>query len=414
MATIVPRARQLEYQDWEYGMFLHFGLRTFYEGWRDMDPRPMDPANFNPSSLDCDQWAAVAAAVGMKYMVMTAKHHCGFANWPSATTDFSVAASPWKDGRGDVVGEYLAACRKHGLAAGLYYSPYDHTAPVYDDAKAYDDYFVTQISELLEPYGPIDILWFDGCGSEGHEYDWRRIIGEVRRMQPNILIFNMGDPDFRWVGNEAGFAPRPVWNVVSKVPFSIKSEAGDPLAVPMWLPAECDARVRFRNWFYSDQDEATVKSVAELVGMYDMSVGRGCNLILNVGPDRRGMLPDADVAALQGLAEANRQRFANPLCGLDNCQQDGLQWTWRPAEPALLDHAVIQEDLSGGEHVRRWTLSIKSAHGGQPIVLHEGLNLGHKQIVTFPAVAAREVYFEITESDGEPAMRSLAYYAPVA
>ncbi len=127
MSSIVPSPRQLEYQDWELGMFLHFGLRTFYEGWRDMDPRPMDPVNFQPTSLDCEQWASVAKSAGMNYMVMTAKHHCGFANWPSATTDFSVAASPWKGGQGDVVGEYIAACRKHGLAAGLYYSPNDHT-----------------------------------------------------------------------------------------------------------------------------------------------------------------------------------------------------------------------------------------------------------------------------------------------
>ncbi|NUP99467.1 MAG: alpha-L-fucosidase, partial [Armatimonadetes bacterium] len=295
--AVKPTARQLQYQDWEYGMFLHFGLRTFYEGYRDMDERKMSPERFNPTELDCNNWCQVARDAGMKYLVLTAKHHCGFANWPSRTTEFSVASSPWKGGRGDVVAEFTTACREHGLAVGLYYSPYDAASPVYADPKAYDDYFINQISELLVPYGPIDILWFDGCGSEGHEYDWPRIIGEIRRMQPNIMLFNMGDPDFRWVGNEDGIAPWPTWNVVSEVPFSIRREAGDAVGGQRWLPAECDVRVRERNWFYSDSDGHTLKSAAELLGLYYYSVGRGCNLLLNFGPDRRGLIPERDAAA---------------------------------------------------------------------------------------------------------------------
>jgi len=248
-------------------------------------------------------------------------------------------------------------------------------------------------------------------GSEKHEYDWPRIVGEIRRMQPNILIFSMGDPDFRWIGNEAGLAPRPTWNVVERVPFSVNNEAGDALPVPLWLPAECDARVRFRNWFYSDQDEHTVKSVAELLGMYDMSVGRGCNLILNVGPDRRGMLPEADVARLQEFAAANRRRFADPLApSTPHPRRADLDLE---AGRAGADRSRGDpEDLAAGEHVRAWRLAIKSTYGGQPIVLHEGLNLGHKAIVHFPAVSAKEIYLELTEVDGEPSLRSFACYAP--
>ncbi|MHB1356920.1 MAG: alpha-L-fucosidase, partial [Anaerolineae bacterium] len=207
--TAIPTARQLEYQDWEFGLFLHFGLRTFYEGYRDWDERRMSPAAFNPSQLDCDQWVRIAAQAGVRYMVLVAKHHDGFANWPSRYTDFSVASSPWRAGGGDVVREFTQACAKYGMKTGLYYSPADINCPVYQDPGAYDDYFINQISELLVPYGPIDILWFDGCGSNDHLYDWPRIMGEIRRMQPNILIFNMGDPDFRWVGNESGLAPQP-------------------------------------------------------------------------------------------------------------------------------------------------------------------------------------------------------------
>ena len=204
---IRPSARQLEFQQWERGIFLHFGLRTFYEGYKDFDTRGMDPAKFNPTALDCDQWVTTAKQAGFNYMVMTAKHHDGFAVWPSKTTEFSVAASAWKDGQGDVVREFIEACRRHDVHPGLYYSPFDAACPVFGDEKAYDDFFITQISEILEPYGPIDVLWFDGCGSEGHTYDWPRIVGEIRRMQPGVLIFNMGDPDIRWIGNEHGYAP---------------------------------------------------------------------------------------------------------------------------------------------------------------------------------------------------------------
>ena len=210
---IKPTPRQLEYQDWEFGIFLHFGIRTFYEGHRDWDGNPMDPGAFNPAELDCEQWAETARAGGANYMVLVAKHHDGFANWPSQYTDFSVASSPWRDGRGDVVRAFADACRKHDLKVGLYYSPADWKCPFYEDAKAYDDYFINQVSEILTPYGPVDMLWFDGCGSENHTYDWPRIIGEIRRMQPDILIFNMGDPDYRWCGNEAGLAPYPYSNV---------------------------------------------------------------------------------------------------------------------------------------------------------------------------------------------------------
>jgi alpha-L-fucosidase len=401
----------LEYQDWEFGIFLHFGIRTFYEGHRDWDGKPMRPEAFQPSALDCDQWAAAAAEAGAKYMVLTAKHHDGFANWPSAYTDFSVASSPWRGGRGDVVGDFVAACRRHGLRPGLYYSPADWTCPVYDDPKTYDDYFINQISELLEPYGPIDILWFDGCGSGDHQYDWPRICGEIRRMQPEILIFNMGDPDFRWVGNEMGLAPVPCWNTVEDVPVAVDTDADAATGTPLWLPAECDCRMRFRNWFYSDADEDTVKSLDELMGLYYCSVGRGCNLLLNIGPDRRGLLPDRDTARLLEFGREIRRRFRDPVASLQDASRGSDNEVVFDFEPqVLLNHAVIREDLGAGEHIRSFVLEANPNHQGRWFRLWAGENVGHKAICRFPAVSVRRLRFRVTAGDGRDRLRSLELF----
>ncbi len=404
-----PTERQLEYQDWEFGVFLHIGIRTFHEGHQDWDGKPMDVKNFNPSQLDCNNWAGAAAEAGAKYMVLVCKHHDGFANWPSKYTEFSVASTPWKDGQGDVVREYVDACRKHNLGVGLYYSPAQWGGQAYDDPKDYDDYFISQISELLTGYGEIDILWFDGCGSEGHEYDWPRIIGEIRRMQPNILIFTLGDPDFRWVGNEVGLAPWPTYNAVSSLDFSILAEEKEALEDAKWLPAECDFMMRDFNWFYSDADVDTVKSVDELLGIYYMSVGRGCNMLLNIGPDRRGLLPDLDRENLLRFGSELRRRFSNPVLSSDDFERDGDSWVHEREvrDYFHLDHVVLQEDLSEGESVRRFRISIMPYLHGRDIVIFEGHNIGHKAICSFPLIRVRGVKIDVLEADGEIRMRSV-------
>jgi alpha-L-fucosidase len=412
MKSAIPTSRQLEYQDWEFGLFLHFGIRTFYEGYEDWDGRPMSAARFDPSALDCDQWMVTAKQAGMRYAVLTAKHHDGFANWPTRFTDFSVSFSPWKNGQGDVIREFTDACRRHDIHTGLYYSPADWHYP-YEDPRAYNDYLLGQITELLTDYGEIDILWFDGCGSEEREYDWPRIIGRVRYLQPNVLVFNMGDPDFRWVGNEAGLAPVPCWNTVDAVPFSIRREGAEVIgdAQPRWLPAECDCRLRDRNWFYSDRDENTIKSLRELLGLYQYSVGRGCTLLLNVGPDRRGLLPDADVQRLRELGQALERRFGRALASLDAFQVGENEWTLWDARPVLIDCAVIQEDLRSGEHARRFAIEIWPApHGNTPIVVYEGENIGHKAICQFPPVRARRVRLIVTRADEPVRLRALDLY----
>ena len=411
MNRLLPTSRQRVYQRWERGLFLHFGLRTFYEGWRDMDPRPMDAARFAPSALDCDQWARTAKAAGFNYMVMTAKHHDGFALWPSRTTAFSVAHSSWRDGQGDVVAEFIAACRRHDLGCGLYYSPYDHTSPVYADESAYDDYFVTQVGELLEPYGPIDILWFDGCGSEGHAYDWPRILGAIRRMQPDILLFNMGDPDFRWIGNEAGLAPHDNRNIADYVPFSVRTDQAEALA-RRWLPAECDCRMRDVNWFYSDQDADTVKSLAELVGLYYLSCGRGANLLINVGPDRRGLLPERDAQQLVVLGREIARRFGAPLATLDDCIREGNTWRYEASAPyVLVDHVILGEAIERGEHIQRFAVVAQPWRSGPPITLYEGRAVGYQAICRFPLVRTSKIWIEVLEADGEVTLERFDWFA---
>jgi len=397
-ATTLPTPRQLEYQDWEFGIFLHFGIRSFHEGHRDWDGKPMFPEAFNPTQFDCNQWVTTAQQAGARYMVLTAKHHDGFANWPSQHSTFSLAQASWKGGKGDVVLEFTQACRRHGMRPGLYYSPAEWGNPVFEYPTAYDDHFVNQISELLTNYGEIDILWFDGCGSEGHTYDWARIVSEIRRMQPRILIFNMGDPDFRWVGNEAGVAPLPCWNTVEKVPFSVQTMSKDAMGGPRWLPAECDCRMRERNWFYEDADEHTVKSVEELMGLYFLSVGRGCNLLLNIGPDRRGLLPDKDSARLLKFGAEIRRRFGNPL-PVKSVERQDNSFIYEFAKPVLIDHAVLMEDQTHGEHIRRFSLSI--SFGDEPVLLHEGYNIGHKAICRFPSSKAQKVTLQILDAKGE-------------
>lgn len=406
MKTVKPTKKQLEYQDWEFGIFIHFGIRTFYEGHRDWDNKPMFASEFNPVSLDCNQWTETAKKAGANYMVLVAKHHDGFALWPSKYTDFSVASSPWKNGKGDVVKEFIEACHKNDIRPGLYYSPAEWGNPKFDNPEAYDEHFISQISEILTGYGKIDVLWFDGCGSEGHAYNWGKIIKEIRKMQPDILIFNMGDPDFRWVGNEAGIAPWPCWNTVDKLDFSIKTDEKEKISSSQWLPAECDCRIREKNWFYEDADEHTVKSVLELMGLYYLSVGRGANLLLNIGPDRRGLFPEKDKNRLMEFGDEIRRRFGTPVPVKNSENKDNL-WTFNFNEKTLVNHAVIQEDLIKGEHAIRF--KIKMLIGRQEIILFEGHNIGHKSICEFPTVKTDKLIIEV-KSQGKFSLRSASFY----
>lgn len=411
-ANIVPTQRQLDYQDWEMGVFLHFGIRTFCEGHEDRDGRPMPAEAFNPARLDCDQWLATAAAAGMRYAVLVCKHHDGFANWPSRYTGYSVAAAPWKGGKGDVVREFTDACRRHGLKVGLYYSPADaEKGKGKLDDRAYDDYFINQVGELLTGYGAIDILWFDGCGSEGHRYDWERITHEIRRMQPGILLFQMGDPDIRWVGNEEGFAPEQCRNVVDTLNFSVQTELKQALPAGLWLPAECDTMMRHRGWFYNEAGEDDVKSLDELVGIYYYSVGRGGNLLLNIGPGRDGLLPEREAERLLAFGRSIRRRFAHPVARLADFTPtpDGLAFTAQT--PILFDHAVLMEELAEDAKIESFRILAYPCRFGDPVTLCEGRNVGHKAIRRFPTMRTERVLVQLSGAEGTGLKNLELHYA---
>jgi len=413
MKTAIPTAKQLQFQDWELGLFIHFLGGYLRPSWRGNPEAPKGPFEMK---VDCDGWIRSAAQAGMKYAVYTAKHHEGFCMWPSKLTgEFSVEGKPWKGGRGDVVRDYVEACRKHGLAVGLYYSPYDHHVPYYKtDPAKYDEYFIGHMRELLGNYGPIDILWFDGYLSEGHVYDWRKIIGEIRRMQPDVLIFNMGDPNFRWVGNESGIAPVPCWNTVDAVPFSMKDgDLKEKVKQAMWLPAECDMRIRYEGWSWRGSEDP-LKSVEELMGLYYVSVGRGCNMLLNIGPEWDGRINGDDARRLVEFGEEIRRRFGKPLCTLKDCKLVDGRWEYAPPKPILVDHAIVEEDLAGGEHVRRFAIRMLPApEPTRPYTLYEGINIGHKAICRFPLVKASKVWLEIVESDAPAKIRELQFHNSV-
>ena len=381
-----PKKEQLEFLNWEWGVFFHFGIRTFNEGHADWDMQPMALSSFNPTALDCDEWIRAVRDAGAKYAVLVCKHHDGFANWPSAYTEYSVRNTPWKGGKGDVVKDYVEACRKYGIKVGLYYSPAQFGSAKMN-AKEYDDYFIDQIRELLTNYGKIDYLWFDGCGSENHQYDTIRIIAEIRRCQPEILIFNMWDPDTRWAGNEAGVAHSPNRLIVGALDFSIQQEMKELLSEPAFLPVECDCRMRLANWFFSDQDAHTVKTLDELMGLYYYSVGRGANLLINIGPDRTGRLPEEDRRALLSFGAKIRENFTEFAACRVAAQEKKLTLEM-PAQ--LINHAVLTEE-STEEEIERFDIKAYPYPYGAPVTVYRGTTIGHKAICQFPAIRTSKI-----------------------
>lgn len=421
-----PTKQQMEFQDWEFGVFFHFGIRSFNPGHNDWDGIEMPPETFCPDKLDCEQWVLAAKEAGAKYTILTTKHHDGFALWPSKYSRYSVADTPWKDGRGDVVQEYVDACRKHGIKVGLYYSPaqWGSRSIPFENEKEYDDYFINQIGELLTNYGKIDYLWFDGCGSEGHEYDRKRIVSEIFRMQPDILTFC--DPEWtpciRWIGNEDGFASLNNPLVVSKTDFSELATEEQTLSHAMFLPSECDCLIR-GTWFY-DLNEDTLKSLEELFGMYEMSVGHGSNFLLNVGPDNHGLLPDADRSRLLELGEKIRNVYGNPLPYSKPLKQGDTytithkeldaSWKHEPNESHFSNCVMLQEDLTEGQSVTSFRIyAYLPYYQHKKIQVFEGRTIGHKVLCKFSTIRASRYELEISGHEGDYAIRDMkVYYVP--
>ncbi len=380
--TVTPTPQQLAWQAAEFGLFCHFGINTFYD--KEWSDGSLSPAGFRPARLDARQWVETAQQAGARYLILTAKHHDGFCLWPTETTDYGVKSSPWKDGRGDVVGEAAAACRDAGLPFGLYLSPWDRHEPCYPDAAAYDRFYARQLTELCTRYGPLFEVWFDGAGSAGRAYDWDAIMEVVDRHQPDALVFNMGRPTIRWVGNEDGLASDPCYYLVD--------EAGVPAAPGTdrvrYQPPECDVPIR-QHWFWHADDLHTLKSAEHLLGIYYRSVGFGANLLLNVPPARDGLIDEADRARLLEMADEVKRRFCHPI--ETTLRQEGATVYADFAQPARFDHLILQEDLTGGQRIDGY--DVFAEPGGAAIA--QGVTAGQKKIHAFPAVQAQRLRIEL-------------------
>ena len=387
--TRVPTPAQSAFQDWEFGVFFHFGIRTFYEGHEDWDGLPMPAQAFDPKELDCRQWLSAARRAGARYAILVCKHHDGFANWPTKYSDYSVASTPWRGGKGDVVGEFTAACRAEGLKTGLYYSPAQAGFRDWTPGE-YDDYFVNQITELLSNYGTIDYLWFDACGSGDHRYDTARIVSVIRSLQPDILLFNMWDPDTRWCGNESGLAGVDNRSFVRTVDIAVDAAIPETVEGGCYLPVECDCCMRGHTWFYSGSNEHTLKTPEELFALYCASVGNSGNLLLNIGPDRRGLLPEADVSRLLALVELVRRRLEDAAlpCAFA-AEENGYtaRFARSEAEEQLVYGVILEEDLTEGERIDAFHIELMpSRYGARMIPVHIGRAVGHKRICLFPPI----------------------------
>ena len=387
LAGPAPSAEQLRWQRMGFGLFLHFGVNTFNGvEWSDGS---LPPASFDPTACDPRQWVRTAIEAGAGYAVLTAKHHDGFCLWPTATTDYSVASSPWRGGRGDVVAEFTQACAEVGLGAGLYLSPWDRNAACYRDPAAYDDFYAAQLTELCTQYGDLVELWFDGAGSEGREYDWDRYLGIVETHQPGAMVFNMGRPTIRWVGNEDGLASDPVDYVTATTRRSVYADGDDGLPIARYLPPECDVPIR-ANWFWQPDELGTLKSRDHLLSIWYRSVGLGAGLLLNVPPDRRGLLDARDVDRLLEWRGELRRRFADPVPATLE-QVDAGEWLATWSTPVLFDHLELREDLRDGQRVRRHEVVAGEA------VVASGLTIGVRRVHALPAVTARRLRLRVTD-----------------
>ncbi len=329
----VPTERQLAWHDMEMYAFIHFTTTTYRDvewGYGDASPDEFQPTKFNPR-----QWVEVLKAAGMKGVVLTAKHHDGFCLWPSQLTDYSVAHSSWREGKGDVVGELAAEAKRAGLKFGIYLSPWDRHDMRYGSPD-YIDYFRGQLKELLTQYGPIFEVWQDGAnGGDGYYgglrekrtidnrtyYDWATTDSLIRELQPMACIFSDGGPDARWCGNEKGYVGDPNWATLNRDNFSPghanknSLQHGD-VGGTHWVPAEVDVSIR-PGWFYHESEDDKVKSVEQLMDIYYTSVGRGANLILNVPPTKEGLVHPIDSARLIAFGEALKREFSRPLKAKD-------------------------------------------------------------------------------------------------
>ncbi len=421
-SRLVPTLQQLAWQQMELTAFLHFGINTFTG--REWGDGSEDPAIFNPEELDAEQWVKALKDAGFKMAILTAKHHDGFCLWPTKTTKHSVASSPWRGGKGDVVKELRDACDKYGLKFGVYLSPWDRNATCYGNSPEYNRFFIEQLTELLSNYGEVHEVWFDGACGEGpngkkQEYDWDAFYKTITRLQPKAVMAIMGD-DVRWVGNEKGIGRETEWSTTALTPgiyprseeqnkrlglFAKAKDLGSRDIVTkaselFWYPSEVDVSIR-PGWFYHADQDDQVKSLSHLTDIYFQSVGYNSVLLLNIPPDKRGLIHENDVKRIKELSDYLKETFA------DNGVKKGDE-LWRAASgtakeyeinrDAVFNTFLIQEDISKGQRVESFT--VEAFGDGSWEKLGEGTTVGYKRLLRFPERKAEKIRVRVNNARG--------------
>jgi len=440
----LPDARQLAWHELGAYAFVHFSMNTF-TGVEWGEGRE-SPASFAPTALDCRQWCRVFREAGLRAVILTAKHHDGFCLWPSATTEHSVARSPWKEGRGDVVRELAEACRESGLRLGLYLSPWDRNHPAYGDSERYNAIFREQLRELCTGYGPLFEVWFDGACGEGPNgkrqvYDWPSFVAVVREHQPGAVIFSDAGPDVRWVGNERGIAGETSWSLLKRDEFYPGTPHSEPLTAGQedgthWLPPEADVSIR-KGWYWRASEDETVKTPAELEAIWLASVGRNANLLLNVPADTRGLIPERDAEALRGWRRRLELTFRKDLArgaAAGATATRGSEWgpaalvdgeprsawalpegqlaaeaTLTFARPVEFDRLLLQEQIELGQRVRAWRVDVETEAGWSELA--RGTTIGQRRILAVPRTRARALRLALLDARAAPVIETLGLFA---
>ena len=442
----LPAARQLAWHQMEFYGFVHFTVNTFTDKeWGYGDEAE---SLFNPTDFSAKQIVAAAKAAGMAGLILTCKHHDGFCLWPSQFTEHSVKNSPWRNGKGDVVREISEACRDAGLKFGVYLSPWDRNRADYATPE-YMTYYRNQLRELLTNYGPLFEVWFDGAnGGDGYYggarekrsigpdyYDWTNTMQLVHELQPLACIFGVSGADIRWVGNENGVAPDTCWNTSNSGSFNFA--AGDRPGT-LWQPAECDVSIR-PGWFYHPKDDAHVKTPAELVDLYFKSVGRSAALLLNLSPNRRGRIADADVKSLREFRRQINAIFAKNLAagakltasnvrGNDNSYaaknvlSENSEKYWSTdanvttpelildlPKPATFNIVSLREFLPLGQRVESFALD--QWKDGQWVQFAAGTSIGSRRLVRGDFITTSKVRLRITQAPVCPAISEIGLFA---
>ena len=432
-ARLVPTPQQYAWQQMELTAFLHFGINTFTG--REWGDGKEDPALFNPSELDAEQWVRTLKEAGFKMVLLTAKHHDGFCLWPTATTKHSVASSPWKNGQGDVVKELRAACDKYDMKFGVYLSPWDRNAECYGDSPRYNDFFIRQLTELLTNYGEVHEVWFDGANGEGPNgkkqvYDWDAFYQTIQRLQPKAVMAIMGD-DVRWVGNEKGFAGATNWSflrageVYPGYPNYRELQYGHADG-NQWVAAECDVSIR-PGWFYHPEEDGRVKTVDELTDLYYRSVGHNATLLLNFPVDRDGLIHPTDSAnAVNFHKNIQKQLEKNLLAGLSPKASDergkafsakavtdndyDTYWATNDdvtsatiefdlPQPEKINRMMLQEYIPLGQRVKSFVVEYNQEGEWLPVKLNEETTtVGYKRLLRFETITTDKLRVRFTDS----------------